>query len=134
MADTNEGLFERFIRNYVVEGSQEIGIVASQHIAKKINKLTGLETRETVLGYIQRGGTPTPMDRILATRYDAYATELISKEKYGNMVALQKNKIVEVPLNQVSDKVRTVPENYPLINQARNMGTCLGDKICSKLN
>ncbi len=107
---------------------------AAMKVAKKINKLTGLETRETVLGYIQRGGTPTPMDRILATRYGAYATELIAREKYGNMVALQKNKIVEVPLNQVSDKVRTVPENYPLIKQARNMGTCFGDKNCSKLN
>ena len=103
-------------------------------VAKKIKKLTGLETRETVLGYIQRGGTPTPMDRILATRYGAYATELISKKKFGNMVALQENKIVGVALNQVSDKVRTVPADHPLIRQARNMGTCFGDKICGNLN
>ncbi|MFC2115633.1 6-phosphofructokinase [Bacteroidota bacterium] len=104
---------------------------AALKVAKKISKLTGLETRETVLGYIQRGGTPTPMDRILATRYGAYATELISKENYGNMVALQRNKIVEVSLSKVSDKVRTVPAGHALINQARNMGTCFGDKLCN---
>ncbi len=107
---------------------------AAVKVSKKISKLTGLETRETVLGYIQRGGTPTPMDRILATRYGAYATELIAKEKYGSMVALQNNDIVEVPLNKVSDKVRTVPDTHPLITQARNMGTCFGDKACSNLN
>ena len=107
---------------------------AALRVAKKINKLTGLETRETVLGYIQRGGTPTPMDRILATRYGAFATELIAKEKFGNMVALQKDKIIDVPLNTVSDKVRTVPPKHSLVKQARNMGTCFGDKLCSRLN
>ncbi len=107
---------------------------AAMKVAKKINKLTGLETRETVLGYIQRGGTPTPMDRILATRYGAYATELIAKEKYGNMVAQQSYKIVDVPLSKVSDKVRTVPPKDPLVRQARNMGTCFGDILCGKLN
>jgi 6-phosphofructokinase 1 len=107
---------------------------AAMKVAKKISKLTGLETRETVLGYIQRGGTPTPMDRILATRYGAYATELISREKYGQMVAQQSYKIVEVPLNKVSDKVRTVPPKHPLVQQARFMGTCFGDKICRHLS
>jgi len=103
---------------------------AAVKVARKISKLTGLETRETVLGYVQRGGTPTPMDRILATRYGAFATELIAKEKYGIMVALQNNDIVEVSLDKVSDKVRTGPAEHPLINQARNMGTCFGDMLC----
>jgi len=107
---------------------------AALKVANKINKLTGLETRETVLGYIQRGGTPTPMDRILATRYGAFATEMIAKEKYGNMVAMQKNKIVEVSLNKVSKKIRTVPSDHSLVDQARNMGTCFGDNICSNMN
>ena len=107
---------------------------AAVKTARKISKLTGLETRETVLGYIQRGGTPTPMDRILATRYGAFATDLIAREKYGLMVALQNNNIVGVPLNKVSDKVRTVPSKHPLIRQARNMGTCFGDKRCSQQN
>ena len=99
-----------------------------------INKLTGLETRETVLGYVQRGGSPTPMDRILATRYGAHATELIARGKFGNMVAIQHGDITAVPLNMVSDRVRTVPDKHPLILQARNMGTCFGDKLCKSLH
>ncbi len=115
----------------IAEGSKK---GAAMKAARKISKLTGLETRETVLGYIQRGGTPTPMDRILATRYGAYATELIAKEKFGNMVAMQNSKIVEIPLNKVYDKVRTVPAKHPLVLQARSMGTCFGDKLCGRLN
>ena len=107
---------------------------AGDKVARKISKLTGLETRETVLGYLQRGGSPTPMDRILATRYGAYATELIADEKYGNMVALIEGKIIPVPLSKIRDKVKTVPREHPLVIQARNMGTCFGDKICESLN
>jgi 6-phosphofructokinase 1 len=107
---------------------------AGTSVAKKINKLTGLETRETVLGYIQRGGSPTPMDRILATRYGAHATELIARGKFGNMVAIQHGDITAVPLNMVSDRVRTVPDKHSLVIQARNMGTCFGDKFCIGAN
>ncbi len=115
----------------IAEGSKK---GAAVKVARKISKMTGLESRETVLGYLQRGGTPTPMDRILATRYGAYATELIAREDFGNMVALQKNKIVGVPLKKVSDRVRTVPSSHPLIQQARNMGTCFGDRLCNRIN
>jgi phosphofructokinase-like protein len=115
----------------IVNGSKH---GAGTAVAKKISKMTGLETRETVLGYIQRGGTPSPMDRILATRYGAYATELISREKYGQMVAIQHGEITAVPLNMVSDRVRTVPVKHPLVLQARNMGTCFGDTLCSGMN
>ena len=115
----------------IVNGSKK---GAGTSVAKKINKLTGLETRETVLGYIQRGGSPTPMDRILATRYGAHATELIAMGKFGNMVAIQHGDITAVPLNMVSDRVRTVPDKHPLILQARNMGTCFGDESCSNLH
>ena len=62
--------------------------------------MTGLETRETVLGYIQRGGTPSPMDRVLATRYGAAAADMIAERDYGKMVALKDNKIVSVPLEE----------------------------------
>ena len=115
----------------IVNGSKK---GAGTSVAKKINKLTGLETRETVLGYIQRGGSPTPMDRILATRYGAHATELIARGKFGNMVAIQHGDITAVPLNMVSDRVRTVPDKHPLILQARNMGTCFGDESCNSLH
>ena len=58
-----------------------------QYLAKRINELTGLEARETVLGYLQRGGSPSPMDRILATRFGATAANMIAEKDYGKMVA-----------------------------------------------
>jgi 6-phosphofructokinase 1 len=99
---------------------------AAQSLSKKITGLTGLETRETVLGYIQRGGTPSPMDRVLATRYGAAAADMIAQREYGRMVALKNNEIVSVPLADVSGKVKLVSENDPMVIQARNMGTSFG--------
>lgn len=96
------------------------------HIAKKIKELTGLETRETVLGYIQRGGSPSPMDRVLATRYGAAAAELINNSDFGKMVAIRKNKISSIPLNEVGGKLRLVDPMHTLISKAKSMGTCFG--------
>jgi 6-phosphofructokinase 1 len=100
---------------------------AAQSLSKRINELTGLETRETVLGYIQRGGTPSPMDRVLATRYGAAAADLIAARDYGKMVALKNTGIVSVPLSEVSGKVKLVDPNNPLVIQAQNMGTSFGN-------
>jgi 6-phosphofructokinase 1 len=101
---------------------------AASHIADIIKNRTGLETRETILGYIQRGGSPSPLDRILATRYGASAVELIAQEKFGVMVAEKDNKIVDIPLSEVGDKLRLVPEDHPLIRKARKMDISFGDK------
>jgi 6-phosphofructokinase 1 len=100
---------------------------AAQSLSKRINELTGLETRETVLGYIQRGGTPSPMDRVLATRYGAAAADLIAARDYGKMVALKNTGIVSVPLSEVSGKTKLVEPNNPLVIQAQNMGTSFGN-------
>jgi ATP-dependent phosphofructokinase / diphosphate-dependent phosphofructokinase len=99
---------------------------AAQYIGKRINEMTGLETRETVLGYIQRGGTPSPMDRVLATRYGAAAADLIAKHEFGTMVALKNNEIISVPLSEVSGKLKLVEPDNPLVMQAKNMGTSFG--------
>ena len=101
---------------------------AASYIAKQIQDKTGLETRETILGYIQRGGSPTPMDRILATRYGAYAAELIYNDTYGVMVNKRGEDISHVSLSEVSGKTRTVPPDLSLITKARGLGVCLGDK------
>lgn len=101
---------------------------AGRYIAKMITKLTGMETRETVLGYLQRGGTPTAMDRILATRYGAYATELIAKREFGQMVALKNEEITSVPLGEIAGKLKLVDPGHSLIRKARSLGTCFGDK------
>jgi 6-phosphofructokinase 1 len=78
------------------------------YLAKEIEKCTGIETRVVVLGHIQRGGSPTAYDRILATRFGIAAIDLVHEGKFGYMVALQGNKIVSVPLKDVVGKRKTV--------------------------
>jgi 6-phosphofructokinase 1 len=80
----------------------------SSILAKEIEKRLGFETRVTVLGHIQRGGTPTAYDRILATRLGVAAINLIKKDSYGKMVALQGNKIVPIQLEEAVSKLKTV--------------------------
>jgi 6-phosphofructokinase 1 len=99
---------------------------SAQSLSKRINELTGLETRETVLGYIQRGGTPSPMDRILATRYGSAAADLIAEQDFGKMVALKNTEIVSVPLSEVSGKTKLVDPKDSLVIQSQKMGTCFG--------
>lgn len=101
---------------------------AARHLSEAIQTYTGIETRETVLGYIQRGGSPTPMDRILATRYGAYAAQCIAEGAFGTMVAMRNNELVAVPLDDISDKLRLVEPDHPLIQKARKMGVSFGDE------
>jgi 6-phosphofructokinase 1 len=98
----------------------------AQYLSKRITELTGLETRETVLGYIQRGGTPSPMDRVLATRYGSAAANMIAARDFGKMVALKNDEIVSVSLADVAGKLKLVEPDNPLVIQARNMGTSFG--------
>lgn len=100
---------------------------AAQSLSKRITALTGLETRETVLGYIQRGGTPSPMDRVLATRYGTAAADMIAKRDFGKMVALRNNEIISVPLADVAGKLKLVDRDHPLVLQAQSMGTSFGN-------
>ncbi|MGE4586065.1 MAG: ATP-dependent 6-phosphofructokinase [Mangrovibacterium sp.] len=99
-----------------------------RYIAGAINTYTGIETRETVLGYVQRGGSPTATDRILATRYGAFAAQCIAGEDFGTMVAMKNNELVTIPLGEISDKLRYVERDHPLILKARQMGVSFGDE------
>ncbi len=101
---------------------------AASHIAKYIQTHTGIETRETVLGYIQRGGSPSPMDRILATRYGAFAAQCIADGCFGTMVAIKKNELSTVPLEEVGGKLRLIEPGFSLIDKARKMGVSFGDE------
>ena len=105
-------------------------ISAARYIAQSIKELTGIETRETILGYIQRGGSPSPMDRILATRYGAYAVELIAAKKFGRMVSLKGKEVTSVPLREVEGKLRLVPMDDPLVEKAMKMDICFGAEGC----
>jgi 6-phosphofructokinase 1 len=103
-------------------------ISAGHYIAKTIKDMTGLETRETILGYIQRGGTPSPFDRILASRLGTHAAELIARGEFGRMVALKGDAIDSIPLSETAGKVKTVPVDDPMIREAKSLGTCFGDE------
>lgn len=99
---------------------------AARYFARRIQEETGLETRETVLGYIQRGGTPSPMDRVLASRFGAAGATLIAKEEYGRMVAHRDGQITSVKLADVAGKTKLVKPDDPMVKQAREMGTSFG--------
>lgn len=96
-------------------------------LADHIEDVTGLETRITALGHLQRGGIPTATDRVLCTQFGVRAAELVLEGKFGNMVALRGTEFVPVPLEDVAGKKRLVPLDHPLIEAARAVHTCLGD-------
>ena len=111
----------------VAEGIQTNGGKrAAEYIAQEIEYETGIETRETVLGYIQRGGSPTPFDRNLSTRMGGHATELIANRQFGLMVALRGDEISSVPLEEVAGKLKLVTEDHDLVIQGRRMGIGFG--------
>ena len=111
----------------VAEGIPTLnGKKAAQYIAEEIEYETGFETRETVLGYIQRGGNPTAFDRNLATRMGGHAIDLVAQKQFGRMISLKGFDITSVPLSEVAGKVRLVSENHDLIVQGRHMGICFG--------
>ena len=111
----------------VAEGIQTDGRKrAAEYIAQEIEYETGIETRETVLGYIQRGGSPTPFDRNLSTRMGGHATELIANGQFGRMVTLKGDDIASIPLEEVAGKLKLVTEDHDLVIQGRRMGICFG--------
>ncbi len=102
---------------------------AGTYISEIIQKDTGLEARPTILGYIQRGGSPTPADRILASELGAYTAQMISEKKFGEMAASRNGVITSIPLKEVAGKLKLVPPDLPLINQARALDTCFGARL-----
>ncbi|MDR0973202.1 MAG: 6-phosphofructokinase [Prevotellaceae bacterium] len=98
----------------------------AEYISQEIEYETGIESRETVLGYIQRGGAPSSFDRNLATRMGGHAAELVAAGEYGRMVALQGNEIISLPLSEVKGKLNLVTEDHDLVVQGRRMGICFG--------
>jgi 6-phosphofructokinase len=95
--------------------------------AHQLETLTGLESRVTILGYVQRGGTPSPVDRLLAARLGNAAADLVAAGRFGVMVAAAGDDVRAVPLAQVAGRRKTVPVDHDWIDTARHVGTCLGD-------
>lgn len=96
-------------------------------LASELERLTNLEARVTILGHLQRGGTPSAADRLLATRLGTACTRYIQQGTFGIMVAASGNTTVPVPLEEVVGKRKTVPLDHEWILSAREVGTCLGD-------
>ena len=99
----------------------------TMRLAKHLEELTQLESRVTILGYVQRGGTPSAADRILATRLGSACADLINEEHYGVMVAARGDDTEAVPLEKVAGKRKCVPVDHSWVKTARRVGTCLGD-------
>ena len=114
---------------------------AGEKVAKELERLTGLTSRCTVLGYMQRGGTPTAYDRVLSTKYGAKAMELALEGKFNTLAVLKNGKLDSVPLEDVvgnnktigavqdgsEGNVRLVTMDDDLVKTARDIGICLGD-------
>lgn len=96
-------------------------------VAAEIEKRTGKETRLMVLGHLQRGGSPTFMDRVLCTLFGAKAIELITEGRFGRMVAHNGKFVDSVPLNDATRQLRTVPLDEGFVHATRSLGICLGD-------
>jgi 6-phosphofructokinase 1 len=96
-------------------------------LSRQLEELTGLESRVTILGHVQRGGTPSAADRLLATRLGTACAALINEGAYGVMVAARGDGVEPVPLEHVVGKRKTVPLDHPWIDSARGLGTSMGD-------
>jgi len=96
-------------------------------LGEQLENMTGLITRAVVMGHLQRGGSPTPFDRVLASSLGAKAVDLIRDGNFGHMVGVRGGKLVAVPLEKVAQGPRTVPKKEPLIAVARAVGTSFGD-------
>ncbi len=102
------------------------GITATARIAAQIEQRTGTETRICIPGHMQRGGSPSAYDRLLATQFGSYAANLIAQKGYGVTVAMVGGVLTENPLDQVAGKTRTIPDDCDLFDAARRMGITLG--------
>ena len=96
-------------------------------VAARLQQLTGKDTRSVVLGHLQRGGTPTAFDRVLATRFGGKAMELVQHKTFGMMVANRPPEIVAIPLAEIVGKTKRVPLDLDLVKTARSTGICFGD-------
>jgi len=100
---------------------------AGERVSKALNKALGIDTRVSVLGYLQRGGTPVAFDRVLATQFGVKAAELLAEGDYGRMVSLKGEEITSVPLKDVADKTKYVPLDDVAIRAAKLTGAVFGD-------
>lgn len=113
----------------IIESSPDkirLGGVANR-LVEEIEKLTQIESRATILGHVQRGGIPTPFDRILATRYGARAVRLVMEGKFGRMAALRGNVMTDAPIGKAVGKLKLVSKDSGSVKCLKAMGVSFGD-------
>jgi 6-phosphofructokinase 1 len=134
-----------FVKNTKEGGEGVINVQlggAGEFVAKEIEARTGMTARNTTLGYLQRGGTPTATDRVLSTKYGAKAMELALEGKYNVLTVLKDGKLDSIPLEEVvgnnkeigaveggteDSNMKTIKMDDDLVKTARDVGICLGD-------
>ena len=109
------------------KGEVRLGGIAS-FLSTKLETITGIETRYCVLGHVQRGGSPIPFDRVLGVRCGAKAIELIEEGKFGDTVALSRNEIVSMPIEEAVRQLHLVDEKSQLVEAAKEIGISFGDE------
>jgi 6-phosphofructokinase 1 len=107
-------------------GEVRFGGIGEQ-VAKKVAELTGKETRATTLGHLQRGGAPTPLDRILGVRFGVMATQLAAEGDFGKMVSYHSYHVGSVPIKEAVVELRLVESDTEVVKAARAIGVCFGD-------
>ena len=118
---------EREVREHVADSTDQVRLGGiGRVLADQLRERVDSDVRTTILGHMQRGGTPTSYDRNLATCYGAHAAALVAEGTYGVMAARQDGDFTEVPLESVANKTRTVPLDEPLIASALAVGTSFG--------
>jgi len=109
------------------KGEDRLGGIG-EHVAKRIQELTGKETRACTLGHLQRGGAPTALDRILGVRFGAKAVHLIEEGKFGRMVSYQHYNVGDVSIEEAVNQLRLVDPGSEIIRAGRSIGVCFGDR------
>jgi 6-phosphofructokinase 1 len=111
----------------LAQGEQRYGGVGQQ-VAESIARRTGFETRVTVLGHVQRGGSPVATDRVLGSAFGVAAVDLCAQRKFGRMVAWQNRCVVDLPLEEAINSYQAVELDDALLTTARGLGITFGDR------
>jgi 6-phosphofructokinase 1 len=112
----------------IFQGAGRLGGIAHL-VGEEITERTGEETRVTILGHVQRGGTPVASDRLLSVRFGEAAVHLAARGVYGRMVALRADQVVDVSLDEAVARCKTVPIDSQLVRTIRSTGIYLGDEV-----
>lgn len=121
---------EQVVQKIIADSPEKVRLGGVSHvIANQIEEATDIECRVAILGHLQRGGTPSPLDRLLATQFAVKAMEMVIKNQFNQMVALQGNDMVSVPIEKVMGKQKQVPKDSSLIEAAISVGTSFGIKM-----